>query len=216
MNILFRDPHKIEFLTRLVGAIARGIMKLGFTPMVLTILGFVLGVGSAILIGLGWFLPAFFVLLASSVSDAIDGTIARARNQTSRQGAFLDSVLDRYVDMAVLFGIAMYFIRQGDQGMALVTFFAVVGVVVISYTAARASSLGVNYYSGFMGRFQRLVVLLFGILVPVSLPVVVWIIAILGNVAAIHRSVQYLKMLNVAPESREPLEQEAVPVKEPL
>lgn len=205
-----KDPHVIRWLKRLVDGIARLLIRLRFTPMVLTMLGLLLGLTGAVLVGQGHFTAAFFILLAALVADATDGAVARAKGSEGEAGAFLDSVLDRYVDIAIFLGIAWYYIKDGQDLLALVAFAGLVGAVVTSYAAARASSLGVSRYVGPLARLHRAVLMMIGIALPFTLPVVLWLLAILGNWTAINRIRVYSRMLQTPP----PLE--AAPVESPL
>ncbi len=209
-----KDPHGNRPLKRLVDGIASLLIWLRFTPMTLTILGLLLGLGGAVLVGLGWFGTAFFILLAALVADATDGAVARAKRSAGEAGAFLDSVLDRYVDIAIFLGLAWYYIKAGDDVLALVAFAGLIGAVVTSYAAARASSLGVSQYVGPLARLHRAVLMMVGIAFPITLPVVLWLLAILGNWTAINRIRVYSSLLRKrTPSGNMPVEQ---PVEEPV
>ena len=93
------------------------------------------------------------VLLASAGAlDILDGAVARAAAQTSPFGAFLDSVLDRYSDLLVLSGVVLLATRIGRWTDVVGTLLAVVGTVMVSYTRARAESVGVECRVGLMER----------------------------------------------------------------
>jgi CDP-diacylglycerol--glycerol-3-phosphate 3-phosphatidyltransferase len=118
--------------------------------------------------------------------DVLDGALARASGQVSPFGAFLDSVLDRYSDILVLGGIIFLFVSQGRRWDVLAALAALVGTVMVSYTRARAESVGVDCRVGFMERGERLVVLIAGGLLDLLAPAI-WVVAVGANVTAIHR-----------------------------
>ena len=91
---------------------------------------------------MGNFTAGILFLILSGIGDLLDGAVARATDTVSDFGAFLDSTLDRYVDTLIFLGISLYYVRAGDMLMTVVTYFALLGAVVTSYTAARAGIFG--------------------------------------------------------------------------
>ncbi len=84
---------------------------------------------------------------ASSILDGVDGEIARARGQTSRLGGFLDSMLDRAVDIAVILGLSIYAYTAGlPPALVLAaSMLALAGDLMVSYLHARGeASLGIH------------------------------------------------------------------------
>jgi len=126
------------------------------------------------------------LLALAGALDILDGAVARASAQVSPFGAFLDSVLDRYSDLLVLAGVCLLFARGGRLADVAVTLLALVGTVMVSYTRARAESVGVDCRVGLMERGERLLVLIVGALLDL-LGLAVWIVAIGANLTAIHR-----------------------------
>ena len=169
-------------------AVALFLDGLGVTPNMLTLAGFGGHVLGAILIGLGYLRAAGFVLLLLAPLDALDGSLARLRDETSKFGAFFDSVVDRYSEMLLFAGFLVYFLRRFDQDMALWVFAAAAGSILVSYTRARGEALGYEVRRGLLTRFERYLIIIpalifgapkFGIIV----------IAILANFTAIQRSI---------------------------
>jgi CDP-diacylglycerol--glycerol-3-phosphate 3-phosphatidyltransferase len=89
--------------------------------------------------------------------DTLDGALARELNQVKRQGAFLDSVLDRYSEYFVLIGIWAYFVRKGSATplITLTIFLVLFGSLMVSYTRARAEGLDVSCLVGLFQRGER-------------------------------------------------------------
>ena len=123
-----------------------------------------LGLGIAIIVPFGFYVHPFFGLLfilLSSVSDAIDGLVARRRGLNSEFGAFLDSSIDRISDFFYLFGFWTLFWEEEWLVLAsALIFFSLIFTFMISYTKARAESLGCTCEKGFMERGVRILYLL--------------------------------------------------------
>lgn len=126
------------------------------------------------------------LLALAGVLDLLDGALARAAGQASPFGAFLDSVLDRYSDLLVLSGVLLLFVRLGRTGAVVATALALVGTVMVSYTRARAESVGVECRVGVMERGERMLALIAGALLGLLAPAV-WVVAVGANLTALHR-----------------------------
>ncbi len=116
-------------------------------PWMITLLSTGVGVfaGLVFAAGSGWI--AAFLAAFAQVMDGVDGQFARLTGMQSKGGAFLDSVLDRYFDSALTIGMVVYLIRL-PVGFSLwtllvIAFLALTGGGLISYTTARAESLGI-------------------------------------------------------------------------
>jgi len=128
-------------------------------PNNLTLISFAAAVAAGTLIAVGEVALGGALALAGSSLDYFDGRVARRSRRTSRAGAFLDSTLDRYSDLALLSGAAVLF---RDTVPILVACLVAMGsAVTISYTRAKAESLGGDLKVGLMQRAERVV--LFGV-----------------------------------------------------
>lgn len=121
------------------------------------------------------YIAALMVLL-NAVFDAVDGALARRTGAAEAKGDFLDHVIDRYADMAILTGIVLAGYVSEAVGI-----FAVMGVLLTSYlgTQAQALSLG-RLYGGVMGRADRLVLILAATLANALFPADIAGLSILG------------------------------------
>ena len=167
----------------IVGVMAR----LGVSPNALTVAGFVINVVAGVLIGLGHLLAGGLVMtLIAMPLDAFDGSLARATNQQTRFGAFFDSVLDRFAEAAILTGLATWFAQQSDTLSVVMTFVALVGSFMVSYTRARAEGLGLACKVGLFSRLGRVILLAAGLILnqPVAM---IWLLAVLSNATAVQR-----------------------------
>ncbi len=117
-------------------------------PWMLTVLSSTIGVFAGVLFALGWGFAAGLFAAIAQVLDGVDGQFSRLTGRQSRGGAFLDSVLDRYFDAAIMIGLVVYLLRLPEGWPPEVVlglgFLAFAGSGLISYTSARAESLGIS------------------------------------------------------------------------
>ncbi len=149
--------------------------RLGLTPNMLTVGGSVLTGAVGVLAAQGWFVAAGVCLWLFSLTDTLDGALARATGRVSRFGGFLDSVCDRYAEAAVFLGILWWYTRAGDGLGAVLTYLAIIGSLMVSYARARAEGIGLHAEVGWFQRPERIVLLGVGLIVSAWAPVVlVW------------------------------------------
>ena len=143
----------------LIAPIAVALGRLGLTPNALTIIGFVGTCAAAIAAAThAWQLAGVLVLVFGAF-DMLDGALARATGRTSRFGAFLDSTFDRLGENLVLAGVAIGCATIGfDEGVALAVLVMAFSTLV-TYTRAKAESLGVEGEVGVAPRPERVVLI---------------------------------------------------------
>jgi len=142
-------------------------------PNWFSLAGLAVSLGGAALFAQGSFRWGAVVTALGGFFDLTDGVVARHQGRTSTFGAFLDSTLDRVVDMALLFAIAMYFQGAGEAAWAWLAGFALVCTVVVSYAKARAESVLPGFRGGWFERAERLVVIMVGAVVGLLKPALV-------------------------------------------
>ena len=135
-----------------------GCLFLGLKPNHLSLLGML----SALVAGITFIFSPFFggvVTIFSGLLDTLDGALARELNQAKKQGAFLDSVLDRYSECWILIGIWAYFQRKGSATplITLTIFFVLFGSMMVSYIKARAEGLDLSCLVGLFQRGERMI-----------------------------------------------------------
>ena len=130
----------------------------------------------------GAYVAGVLLVLVGQVTDCVDGDLARVTGRTSRSGAYLDSVLDRWTDAALVIGLAFSDLER----YAAAATFALVGSSLTSYTRARAQSLGTDCPDGIATRDARLLILMVVPLFDLVLPGL-WLVAALGVVTSVHR-----------------------------
>ena len=182
----------------LLHAIVRGLALTRISPNVLTFIGLVINIIAAILFGYAnssnyqrLFLYAGLVIIGAGIFDMVDGRVARATNKVTTFGGFFDSVIDRYSDVALFFGLLVYYARAGHFFYLVLVAFVMVSSVMVSYTRARAESLIGSCKVGFMERPERIVLVIIGALFARwdAMAPVLWILAVLSTVTIINRIV---------------------------
>ena len=183
-------PERLKALVRVrMLAVGRVIAATGLTPNALTMIGLLLNVGAAGVVGAGWFVEGGIAFLLASAFDMFDGAVARATNTASRYGAFLDSLIDRYNEAVVLIALLLVFAQRGDTVLLLGTALALVGSLLVSYARARAEGLGVDCEIGILQRPERVLLLAAGLLFfPYLLAPAVWGLAIVTNITVVQRA----------------------------
>jgi CDP-diacylglycerol--glycerol-3-phosphate 3-phosphatidyltransferase len=166
--------------------VARALVRARLRPNQLTVLGLCVSALSAVAFASDRQRWGGVLLALAGACDILDGALARVSGQVSPFGAFLDSVLDRYSDLLVLAGLIVLFGRLGRGADVVATLAALVGTVMVSYTRARAESIGVECRVGLMERGERLLVLIAGALADLIVPAV-WVVAAGANATAAHR-----------------------------
>jgi CDP-diacylglycerol---glycerol-3-phosphate 3-phosphatidyltransferase len=129
---------------------------------------------------------AGILLILAGLCDFFDGSLARASGQVSAFGAFLDSVIDRYSDLVVLLAIVVLYAQVSHTRGAIVAMAGLIGSMMVSYTKARAESIGVRCTVGMMERPERMICLIAGALLDLLEPAL-WVLAVLSNLTALQR-----------------------------
>lgn len=173
---------------KVVSFIVRGLSLSRIHPNVLTLIGLVINLYAAVLLGYGQFRWAGAVIIFAGLFDMVDGRVARATNRVTRFGGFFDSVLDRYSDLGLLVGLLVWYGSINRFSYVVLTAVAMAACVMISYTRARAENSIPTCQVGFMERPERVVLVILGALSDHMAPVL-WLIAVLGNLTVVHRMV---------------------------
>ncbi|PYY01247.1 MAG: CDP-alcohol phosphatidyltransferase family protein [Acidobacteria bacterium] len=178
---------------KLLYAIVRGLSLTRISPNILTFTGLVINIIAGVLFGYAsgdsqprLFFYAGLVILAAGIFDMVDGRVARATHQVTTFGAFFDSVIDRYSDIALFFGLLVCYARANHFFYVVLVGIVMTTSVMVSYTRARAESLIPNCKVGFLERPERIVLVLIGALFNRMAPVL-WVIAVLSTITVIHR-----------------------------
>jgi len=183
--------------------IAKVVGKLGVSPNLITVIGFLLNIGVAYVLSCGHLRMGGVLVLAAAAFDGLDGTLARELKQSSRFGAFLDSVMDRFSESTVYGGLLAFYISEQNSELAMLIYAAIIGSLLVSYARARAEGVGVECKVGVMTRVERVAVLVIGLLTE-QMRITLWVLAILANLTAVHRVVHVWRMIGeTAPSAAE-------------
>ena len=136
----------------LLDLIVRGLALSKIPPNYLTFFGLVVNSGAAVAFGYGELFWGGVLIFVAGIFDMTDGRVARVTNTVSTFGGFFDSVIDRYSDLALYFGLLVYYARINRFFYIVLTALAMTGSVMVSYVRARAESLIESGKVGFMER----------------------------------------------------------------
>jgi CDP-diacylglycerol--glycerol-3-phosphate 3-phosphatidyltransferase len=166
--------------------VVSGLAATGLTPNTFTFLGLAVNAWAAALFAMGRFHAAAAVLFLAAFLDMADGQVARRIGRVTAFGAFLDSTLDRYSDLALYMGLVVYYTLIGRPFYMVLAAVAMASSFMVSYSRARAESLIPLCKVGFMERPERLVLLLLGGIF-LRMAQALWVISIISTVTVIHR-----------------------------
>lgn len=179
-----------ERFRRGVIPVGEALARLGVRPNHVTLAGVVLCAGAGVAASLCVPRLALALLVLGGCCDFLDGAVARARQGTTRLGAFLDSTLDRYSEVFLYVGVAACFTRMGRLQAAMAAVLALTGSLLVSYVRARAEAEGFACREGIAQRPERLMALGLGLLLGArALAWAMWIIAAASHATAVHRIV---------------------------
>ncbi|MBT3363142.1 MAG: CDP-alcohol phosphatidyltransferase family protein [Chloroflexi bacterium] len=182
---------------RISEPIARLLVKTKVTPNILTVIGYGFNVVVAVLIGYNILMAAGLVLLFSGLFDMLDGALARVTGKTSKAGAILDSVLDRFSEATVLIGLVVYYLYVSASNLGVIlVFVTLTGSVLVSYVRSRGESLGLECKVGFFTRPERVILIAAGLIFSSALIYILWALAV-GTVAtSLWRLIYLLRKAN--------------------
>ena len=160
-----RQSMKAALLRCIEEPIVATLSKFGITPNMVTMLGLVVTVVSAVFISLGQFWSGGVLLLIGSLFDLIDGSLARRLGKDSKFGALLDSVVDRLSETIVLLGLLIFYIGESSDIAEILVYVAISGSFMVSYLRARSEGLGIECSSGIMTRPERVIVMGAGLII---------------------------------------------------
>lgn len=176
------------------------------SPNAITTVGTLLTVAAGVVYATGHIMTAGWIMAATAFFDVVDGEVARRTGRSTVFGAFYDSTLDRVADGALMAGLTVFYATNPvhrNLYMMVVCLLGIIGTFLVSYTRARAESLGIDAKVGVMQRPERIVLLsapqaLFGLFwngwvligIIILLTVTAWITAV-QRIAFVHRFTQH-------------------------
>lgn len=179
-------------------AIINACVAMRIHPNILTLIGVIINIAAAWALGLGRFMLAFVIMLVANIFDFIDGKVAHITNTVSRFGAFWDSTLDRFSDIALFLGLIYLYADLRRTDYVMVAALAMMFSIMTSYARARAESLIEKCKVGFMERPERIVLFMIGAFTD-RMAAVMWVILILSIVTVANRIHYTYLVLNGKP-----------------
>jgi CDP-diacylglycerol---glycerol-3-phosphate 3-phosphatidyltransferase len=177
------------------------------SPNAITTVGTLITVAASIVYATGHIMTAGWIMNVTAFFDVADGEVARRTGKSSVFGAFYDSTLDRVADGALMAGLAFFYATNPvhhNLYMVVVCLVCIIGTFLISYTRARAETLGIDAKVGLMQRPERMVLLsvpqsFFGLFwngwvlmgIIILLTITAWITAV-QRIAFVYRATQHL------------------------
>lgn len=172
--------------------IAKFFNRLGILPNTMTLLGLVGHTFGALFLFQGKMLFGGLIILAMAPIDALDGTMARLRGESSDFGAFVDSVADRYSELVIFLALIIFYAQQGEWLNCIVVYTAAAGSILVSYVRSRAESLGYEAKVGILTRLERYIVLVPCLILNIPM-VGLWTVAVMANFTAFQRIIYVRK-----------------------
>jgi CDP-diacylglycerol--glycerol-3-phosphate 3-phosphatidyltransferase len=199
-------PRKRLTVTGIIGAICwfplnaiiKLCVKLRIHPNILTLVGVLINVAAGIALAARRFVLAGVVMIVANIFDFIDGKVAHQLHLESRFGAFWDSTLDRFSDLALLTGLIFLYSKLGRSDYVLVAALTLIFSIMTSYARARAESLIERCKVGFMERPERIVLFMIGAFTN-RMAAVLWVILALSVLAVANRIYLTYLVLNKKP-----------------
>src|SRR5687767_4510695 len=179
-------------------AIIGASVALGIHPNTLTLIGVLINVGAAWTLGKDYFLLAGVIMIVANIFDFIDGKVAHITNTVSRFGAFWDSTLDRFSDIALFLGLIYLYADLRRTDYVMIAALGLMFSIMTSYARARAESLIEKCKVGFMERPERIVLFMIGAFTD-RMAAVMWVILILSIVTVANRIHYTYLVLNDKP-----------------
>jgi CDP-diacylglycerol---glycerol-3-phosphate 3-phosphatidyltransferase len=207
-------PFLVRYCLWVLSPFEFAAARLRLKPNTITIASLLACIGAGFAIAYGRLATGAWLYIGAGMLDILDGRLARRTGQQSKAGAFLDSVADRWGELAVFSGFA-WLLR--DSSWLPVVMFTVAGSVMVSYTRARGEALGITLDGGTMQRAERIALVSIGLLaaafIGVSassrpyaddvIGVALLTVALASAATAIHRWVQGYRVLKAREEGRE-------------
>ena len=173
--------------------VTRRLAATGVSPNVLTVIGFLLVVASAVVVGLGYQQVGGVLFLLTTGFDLFDGAVAQLTDRKTIFGAFLDSNLDRYAEIAIYLALLIPYTQQAAALEIVLCYLVMSGSLMVSYARARAEGLGLSGEVGLFQRPERVILLGAGLILGQVTPVLA-ILAVITHFTALQRMVHVWRL----------------------
>lgn len=181
--------HLLE--ERFTAPVISVMVRTGITPNALTVTGFLVSVVAGAVIAGEYLILGAGLMLFAGIFDMLDGSLARAKGQTTKFGGILDSTLDRLAEAAILMGLLILYLDKDSTWEPVLIYLTLVSSVSVSYVRARAEGVGLKCEVGIFTRAERVIVLAIGIFIThwidEAMIVTLSILAALASVTVLQR-----------------------------
>ncbi len=175
-----------KFFANFLQKVGGWLLKTGISPNAITITGVLFNFIAAYFIATGRIRLGGVIVALSGPLDALDGTLARLKENNRPFGGLLDSAADRFSEIAIMFGLLLYFFGLGHLLGVVLVFLALTGSVMVSYIRARAQSLGCDPKLGILTRVERYLITSLSLLFIQPLAGL-WVLAVFTYVTVFQR-----------------------------
>ena len=171
--------------------VAQLLARTKITPNQVTYASAGLSFGGGLAFGLRSYRLGAALTMLGSLTDCVDGDLARISGKTSKAGSYLDHVFDRWTDAALIIGLTF----SDLDDLATIGFAALVGTFMTSYTRTKAQALGTDCQVGVGSRDTRMLIL---VVAGLAGRPEVGLVAVagLGMVTAVQRMAWTIRHLN--------------------
>lgn len=168
--------------------LTRMAVKAGLRPNYISLLGFIFGIAASVAVAVSELIAGVILLVLSSFMDVFDGAMARGGGKETEFGGFLDSIFDRYVDIAIFTGLGIYAAREISSPIPIwpLVIVTLAGAMLVSYTRSRAEMEIPNCDVGVVERGERIILIVIALLTGYIWQILL-IIGIFSHITAIHR-----------------------------
>lgn len=194
------DIYARKRVSKAVDPIARLARRIGLRPSAITILGLLISIVGAVLVGAGELAWGCGTLGFGAALDVLDGVLARLIGSESKRGALLDTFTDRLGEVAMWTGLVYYLSERAESLLTVIAVVGMAGSLLIPFLRAKAENAEVSGMGGLMGRAERIIVFCVGIgLEGFGLPTMettIWALAALVWFTAAQRFVRTWRQID--------------------
>ena len=188
---LYKQRERFQDFSIKIGIV---FSRIGLSPNQWTLLSLVPVLAAIYFLSAGQFIIAAILFMISSFLDLVDGSVARVTGRTTTLGAYLDTIVDRYVEFMIILGILLIGLPGFYLSAAAWILLYLFGAVMTTYSKAAAKEKGLfrtELKGGLLERAERLIILFIGLILaslnPIYLTYIIALLAVLTNFSALQR-----------------------------
>lgn len=178
--------------SKITGPIVPLLARVGLTPNMITLLGLLIIIVAAVMVGMRYLLIGGILVLVAGLCDILDGALARYKGRTTKFGAVLDSTLDRVSEASILIALIYFYAVEGKPVYVCLGAADILFSLLISYIKARAEALQLDCEVGWFTRTERVIVMALGLIFNLMWVALI-ILAVFGVITVVQRLVHVYK-----------------------